>query len=185
MLGKYCHNQEFLKVTSTNSGSHGWRSLLIKRDLLENKLSWDIGDGKTTRVWQDPRLSFANQKMPIGPVPEDFQQQRVSELLLPNSTGWDKSKIQKLMPQYKNEILGIKPSKFEAPDILIWFGNSSGTYSKTSGYATVIKSIETNVSHNPLEKFSWHQSVWSNKTLLKSSFFSGKFYKETFQWDKY
>lgn len=35
LLGKYCHSSKFLETKCANSASHGWRSLLIGRDLLK------------------------------------------------------------------------------------------------------------------------------------------------------
>ncbi|CAA7058134.1 unnamed protein product [Microthlaspi erraticum] len=50
LLGKYCQYQNFLNVPITSSTSHGWRGILIGRDLLKTNLGRAIGDGKSTSL---------------------------------------------------------------------------------------------------------------------------------------
>lgn len=54
LFGKYCLDKDLLDVAVTNSCSHGWRSVLIGRDLLVQNLGWVIGDGTSVNIWTDP-----------------------------------------------------------------------------------------------------------------------------------
>ena len=46
LLGKYCRDEDFLTCGDRSSMSHGWRGILIGRDLLVRNLGWALGDGK-------------------------------------------------------------------------------------------------------------------------------------------
>lgn len=68
--------------------SHGWRSVLIGRDLLLKQLGWMIGTGEEINIWDDPWLSHSEQLRPIGPSPENYTTLKVSDFLLPDTTEW-------------------------------------------------------------------------------------------------
>lgn len=43
---KYFQDQEFLQATTPASCSHGWRGIMIGRDLIKEQLGWAIGNGE-------------------------------------------------------------------------------------------------------------------------------------------
>lgn len=47
---KYFHDQEFLHAKLPASCSHGWRGIVIGRDLIRDHLGWVIGDGQEARI---------------------------------------------------------------------------------------------------------------------------------------
>lgn len=54
LLGKYTKHTPFLECVSPAVASHGWRSILVGRDLLKKGLGWVVGNGENIRVWYDP-----------------------------------------------------------------------------------------------------------------------------------
>lgn len=70
LMGKYCHNQCFLKVPASSSCFHGWRGILAGRNLLLGNLGKTIGNGNTTNIWTDSWLSLDAQIKPYGPIHE-------------------------------------------------------------------------------------------------------------------
>lgn len=48
--GKYCNEKPFLEVEAATGCSHGWRGILIGRDLMAEHLGWAIGDGESVRI---------------------------------------------------------------------------------------------------------------------------------------
>lgn len=42
LLGKYCQSETFLNCTAPSAASHGWRSVLIGRDILVKQLGWMV-----------------------------------------------------------------------------------------------------------------------------------------------
>ncbi|CAA7019014.1 unnamed protein product [Microthlaspi erraticum] len=66
LQGKYCKDYSFLDVPTSTSSSHGWRGVLIGRDLLVEQLEKAIGNGQTT-LWNDSWLSHTSPIRPLGP----------------------------------------------------------------------------------------------------------------------
>ena len=110
LLGKYCHASSFLSCKVATSASHGWRGILIGRDLLLKQTGWIVGSGTSINAWNDPWLSFSEVLRPMGPPPEHLQSLRVSDLLLDDSSNWDHAKIDRFLPFHKEQILKIKIS---------------------------------------------------------------------------
>ncbi|XP_013594630.1 uncharacterized mitochondrial protein AtMg00310-like [Brassica napus] len=50
LLGKYCVHTSFLEVQPPSCASHGWRGLLVERDLLTRGLGWALGSGEDVGV---------------------------------------------------------------------------------------------------------------------------------------
>ncbi|XP_018515076.1 uncharacterized mitochondrial protein AtMg00310-like [Brassica rapa] len=83
VLGKYCPGGSILTATEASVMSHGWRSVLLGRDLLLKNLGWAVGDGKSINVWRDPWLSMSKQARPMGPPGEQAVDLTVADLMVP------------------------------------------------------------------------------------------------------
>ncbi|XP_048623688.1 uncharacterized mitochondrial protein AtMg00310-like [Brassica napus] len=116
MKGKYFPYQDLLQATAPNSCSHGWRGILIGRNLLRDHLGWAIGDGESASVWKDLWLSTSACECPIAPPTKDSEFIKVAGLFLSSEREWDAGKVQALLPHLKDNILSIKPSKKGGPD---------------------------------------------------------------------
>ena len=123
LLGKYYANESFLDVSDKTTESHGWRGILIGRDLIKPHIGWTVGDGKSIELWQDHWLSTTTQLSPMGPAPEHLAKLKVSDLIDQNRGDWDVEKIQAIIPHALDTILKIKISKTGAS---IWLNRSSG-----------------------------------------------------------
>ncbi|XP_056848923.1 uncharacterized protein LOC108820218 [Raphanus sativus] len=145
LTGKYCHKKSFLDVKVPAVCSHGWRSILHGRDLLQENLGKAIGNVIDLRVSD----------------------------LLTDSLQWNKERIDKLLPGFGHLIQQIKPSKEGVEDIYVWLPLTSGVYSTKSGYNSRNQSEGIATSQDmppnlslPLE-FSWIKDIWSVKTAPK------------------
>lgn len=163
--GKYCHTKTFLECPSPSSASHGWRGILIGRDLLKKGLGWSIGDGSKVRIWADPWLSLQTPQRPFGPPPEPTSDMVVKDLMLPSSKEWNPRAIRSLLPQYEDAIRAINLSKFNLPDSLIWLPEKSGVYTTKTGYHIAINSGLTKESSQ--SPFKWNSSIWRPKVAPK------------------
>lgn len=54
LQGKYWHGTDFMNAKCPANASHGWRSIIVGRDLLKKKLGWAVGDRKSIKAWSDP-----------------------------------------------------------------------------------------------------------------------------------
>jgi len=69
LRGKYFPDADFLQISAPASCSHGWRGILIGRDLIKDHVGWAIGNGEDINVWNEPWLSTSEWEAPLGPPP--------------------------------------------------------------------------------------------------------------------
>ena len=134
LRGKYCSKAPFLQVDTPKAASHGWRGILVGRDLLLTNLSKAIGDGESTRVWKDPWLNMDEPLRPVGPMQEVHQDLCVADLLCRETLELNIPKKLSILPQHLPEILRIKPSVTGATDSFMLLASRSGMYSAKSSY---------------------------------------------------
>lgn len=174
LLGKYCHSEMLMNCQASSASSHGWRSVLVGRDLLKQQLGWMVGSGESISVWNDPWLSNSEQMRPYGPAPEALQLLKVSDLIQQDTYEWDTGKIDQLIPFHKEKILKVKPNILRGDDSLVWLKNSTGEYSTRSGYLTITQEKAANLPQNPTTPTDWLPSVWNIKTAEKIKVFLRK-----------
>lgn len=170
LLGKYCLRSSFLQTTATKGCSHGWRGILVGRDLLTKGLGWALGSGSEVSIWTDPWLSTAEPVIPIGPPTQDTQTWKVNRLIDPVTKDWNVTLIKEIMPQYEEEIRKLIPSSFPSQDERVWLPNTSGVYSTKSGYAVA----KLCFGDDPIPNFDWKKCVWQVDTSPKLKHFLWK-----------
>lgn len=165
LLRKYAWNSSFLDCTTPSSVSHGWRSILVGRELLRKGLGWNVGNGESIRVWQDPWISCDKPITPMGPPTKAHSNLRVSDLLCPLTNQWDKENVKEVLPQYENQIMRIFTSSAPSLDKFAWLPDKSGAYNTRSGYSVgILASTENLTSQQPI---NWMKNVWNIKTAPK------------------
>lgn len=163
LLGKYCHTNSFMECSVASSASHGWRSIMEGRKVLNQGVGWLIGNGESIKIWRDPWLSTDRSLCPYGPVEKHHENKTVASLLNPFSNQWNWEAIRELFPAYENHIklLSLAPSKRE--DKLVWLLAKSGQYTTKSGYGiTSTLEIPEQVSN-----FNWQSNPWKLHTSPK------------------
>lgn len=80
LLGKYCHSSSFMKSSIPSNASHGWRSIMEGRKILEKGVGWLIGNGESIKLWKDPWLSTSEPSRPLGPPPLETTELKVKDL---------------------------------------------------------------------------------------------------------
>ena len=176
LTGKYCHKRSFLDAQTPAVCSHGWRSILYGRDLLQEHLGKAIGNGQNTKIWKDLWISLTSQTKPFGPIHESALDLRVSDLFTDNLQ-WNKDRIEKLLPDFSKQIQSLRPSKEGAKDIFVWLPLDSGIYSTKSGYksksqtTTFLGPQSTAIQPFPDLEFNWIKDIWSSKTAPKLKLF--------------
>lgn len=172
LTGKYCHKRSFLEAQLPAVCSHGWRSILHGRDLLQEHMGKAIGNGQTTKVWKDSWISLDNSIKPMGPVHESALDLRVSDLLTSDLL-WNKKRIDQFLPAFSTQIQGLRPSRKGAEDAYVWTPLTTGIYSARSGYNTTAQA--THCPSAPISQleaeFNWLKDIWSTKTSPKLKLF--------------
>ncbi|KAG7543566.1 Endonuclease/exonuclease/phosphatase [Arabidopsis thaliana x Arabidopsis arenosa] len=174
LKGKYYHSSDLLNVKCPGSASHGWRSILVGRDLLKKRLGWAIENGRTAKAWSEPWLSMSKVSQPMGPMPFEGKDLLVEELFEQDSVEWDQEKVLSTFPNYAKEILAIKPSRFGAPDRRIWLASSDGNYTTKSGYTIAREEKSDLEDQKENEGCNWLEEVWRTKASPKAKLFLWK-----------
>ncbi|CAA7048221.1 unnamed protein product [Microthlaspi erraticum] len=174
LKGKYFPETTFLDCGSSAGSSHGWKGIVIGKDLLKEKIGNVIGNGKSTSVWNDPWLSTKEPLRPMGPAPEQFKDMKVAELLLPLSRQWNEELINELLPHHKEEILCIVPGSFDLDDKLAWLPHKSGDYTVKTGYHVARARRPSTQSPTTVDEFNWITEVWDGKFAPKFKIFLWK-----------
>lgn len=178
LLGKYCPEESFLTCTDKTSSSHGWKGILIGRDLIVKNMGWVVGNGNSITVWYSPWLSLTEQEGPMGPAPEAEMNMTVSDLFLEETNEWDEGKLHQLFPQIEEQIKAIKPSLSGAPDKRVWLGTNTGEYTTKSGYQAAIKTKrEERGNIADINRIDWFKSVWKLTTAPKIKLFLWKVFQ--------
>lgn len=117
--------------------SSTWRSVGVGiKEVVLPKLSWVIGDGRSTQFWTDKSLYNTPLLESVSStLPEGYEDIRVSDLWR-NGTGWVFSQIMsyvadsmklKLTAVVLDNVTGAK-------DRLLWGENSDGIFTVRSAY---------------------------------------------------
>lgn len=179
LMGKYFPDSNILLAKESSVMSHGWRSVLLGRDLLVQKLGWVVGNGQSISVWNDPWLSTVMQERPMVPPGEQVQELKVAELMLPESCEWDVHKLHLHVPE--DQIQCIKPSQSGSLDKVICLGTKTGEYSTKSGYyfAVNMEDIRDEMANaaNLNVNFNWKKHIWDLDIAPKVRMFSWKLLK--------
>lgn len=80
-LGKYCHHDSLLTVNASSSCSHGWRGVLVGREVLRKGMGWIVGTCTSIKVWTNPWLSLESPMSPMGPPTEANASLSVADLI--------------------------------------------------------------------------------------------------------
>ena len=170
LFGKYCLHTPFLETPVATGISHGWRGILVGRDLLAKGLGWALGSGHNVDIWTEPWLSTSDPCVLMGPPTEGNKAWKVSNLINPASHDWDVKLIREHLPQYEEAIRRLIPSAFPLEDERVWLPNASGVYSTRSGYA-----IAKLCNGDALDRvFDWKKNVWMVDTSPKLKHFLWK-----------
>ena len=167
LTGKYCKDSSFLDSHTPASCSHGWRGILIGRDLIVKHLGWAVGNGESIQLWNDPWLETKKLERPMGPATEQTKDDLVKSLFQENSRMWDKEKIEATLPSAAPQIYGIKPSKEGAPDKRIWLKHSSGVYSTKTGYQAAVEGKTEEPTPREEGNYQWMRKIWDIKSPMK------------------
>lgn len=79
LLGKYCSSVSLMESSLPSRLSHGWRSILVGREVIRNGLGWIIGSGEKVPEWSQPWLSTTSPLCPMGPPPLLYKDWCVSD----------------------------------------------------------------------------------------------------------
>jgi hypothetical protein len=138
MKAKYYRHGSLIDMVFTNAASPGWRAIEYGPEHLKKGIIRRIGDGESVRVWRDPWLPRDASRRPLSEKGV-CRYTRVADFLLPDRT-WNVERVhQFVIPADVDVILGIRPSRRQENDFVVWHPTKDGVFSVRSAYHLAVE----------------------------------------------
>ncbi|KAK5845334.1 hypothetical protein PVK06_001506 [Gossypium arboreum] len=149
MKAKYFPKGDFMSAGVGFYPSYTWRSIWGARQLLEEGMGWQIGNGESVNIWNDSWLSRLGSGR-IRCQNMGLRVTQVSDLINKENNTWKPDIIQSLFEEEQlKRILTIPLANSRPQDALVWRGDNTGTYTVKNGYRWLITEGGTRI-HNEL-----------------------------------
>ncbi|XP_017625048.2 uncharacterized protein LOC108468690 [Gossypium arboreum] len=138
-------------------------------DLIIDGLVWQIGNGNSVNIWNDPWLpGHENNRLSVQSINTSWT--TVNQLIDFESSTWRKEVIRSLFDEDQaRRILSILLGCQSSHDLLVWKFEGSGTYSVKSGRLSVdVACLLCKETPEDSDHLLWNQELQSNQTRLKS-----------------
>lgn len=133
---------DFPNINTHKQGSNFWKGICNNWETFRSNLMWQIGNGETTRFWED---HWIFNEVPlinsiIQPLDDNLSQRRVSDYVNGNGN-WDRNTLAEFLPvDVLQKILSIPPPNISMPaDSLFWKHGPDGSFTTKSAYLAVKK----------------------------------------------
>ena len=134
----YFPDSTILEATLGNHPSQIWRAIIEGRDTLKQGIICRIGNGQSTRIWEDPWLPRDEMLRPYGSIHPN-PPIMVAELIDHTSATWNSQLInQVFMPMDASIILGIPVCTRNLQDFWSWNFETSGNFTIKFAYRMLV-----------------------------------------------
>ncbi|KAL9839821.1 putative ribonuclease H domain, reverse transcriptase zinc-binding domain-containing protein [Arabidopsis thaliana] len=170
--GLYYPNTTYLRANKGGHASYGWNSIQEGKLLLQQGLRVRLGDGQTTKIWEDPWLPTLPPRPARGPILDEDM--KVADLWRENKREWDPVIFEGVLnPEDQQLAKSLYLSNYAARDSYKWAYTRNTQYTVRSGYwvATHVNLTEEEII-NPLEgDVALKQEIWRLKITPKIKHF--------------
>jgi ribonuclease HI len=132
LKGRYYHDSDFLSATRKKHASQTWRAILAGREVLKLGLIKRIGNGETTKIWEDRWISNHFGGKPLT-LPDAQQANLVSDLLTASGQ-WNVELVRQIFYPVDAEAIIKIPLRNSVEDFLAWEPEKHGQYSVKTAY---------------------------------------------------
>ncbi|GKU89382.1 hypothetical protein SLEP1_g3524 [Rubroshorea leprosula] len=135
LKAKYFRRTDFLHSREAYSASLTWKGIWEARYILQAGCRRRIGNGRSTRVWEDPWLPGSSCFNVVTPRANGCEVEWVSELIDDVTHSWRRELVYQLFSEYEAQlVLSIPLSWRSLEDDWVWQHTREGCYSVKSGY---------------------------------------------------
>ncbi|XP_004296207.1 PREDICTED: uncharacterized protein LOC101297422 [Fragaria vesca subsp. vesca] len=135
LKARYFPSESFMEAEVAKGCSFTWRSILKGRDLLKKGLRFQVGNGESISVWDDPWIPLPYSFRPYSPPMEGTEELRVCDLIDPDTGDWNVWLLNELFMGNEVDIIArIALSNGGGEDRMVWHFDNKGVYSVKSGY---------------------------------------------------
>ena len=151
---------------------------MAAQHLVKRGLRWQVGDGRSIRVWQDQWLNTRSTYRVVAPERPGNQIAMVKELLREDGLEWDTELVRNLFfPQDVEAILSIPISVATTRDRMVWAEEKKGKFSVRSAYRLARECMAKGGSSGCSDQSMVHRvwkGVWSMNVPNKIKHFVWK-----------
>lgn len=132
---KYFPTCDFEKASIGNNPSFAWRSIMAAQGVVWKGLRWQVGNGKSIKIWKDKWLPTPSS-FKVSSPPVTLQEDTWVEVLIDANTGtWKQEVLNQVFLAHEAEIIsGIALSSNMQDDKQIWAPTTTGLFSVRSAY---------------------------------------------------
>jgi exonuclease III len=160
---KYFPQASFLNAQLGRRPSYIWRSFWNARSLLEEGLSWRVGNGKRIGIWTDKWVPAALGGYLQSPEGVLARNAKVCELLNTNTNWWNTPLISEIFTAEEAELIcGMAVSPRTGEDRLIWRCTKNGEFTVRSAYHLAKDKFEVDkgsCSNRDSNRLLW-KAIW-------------------------
>jgi hypothetical protein len=160
---KYFPQASFLNAQLGRRPSYIWRSFWNARSLLEEGLSWRVGNGKRIGIWTDKWVLAAPGGYLQSPEGVLARNAKVCELLNTNTNWWNTPLISEIFTAEEAELIcGMAVSPRTGEDSLIWRCTKNGEFTVRSAYHLAKDKFEVDkgsCSNRDSNRLLW-KAIW-------------------------
>ena len=132
---KYFPQGDFMLANLGNRPSYAWRSIALARKVLRLGLRWNIGDGCSVKISEDPWLPLSSSFKSISAQHVLDPKETVSILINEDSQTWNVDVINPLFSRWEAQIICAIPlPPRKKLDCLFWNDTKSGLFTVKSAY---------------------------------------------------
>ena len=132
---KYFPHGSFVEADMGRNPSYAWKSLMAAQGVVRKGIRWQVGDGKSIRVWCDKWVPKPSTYMVVSLETQSPWVILVKDLINRGIFKWDADLVNRCFnAKDASAILGIPLSSMGRKDRLIWVACNSGKFSVKSAY---------------------------------------------------
>ncbi|XP_028062862.1 uncharacterized protein LOC114266180 [Camellia sinensis] len=178
LKAKYYPHTSFLQAGVGSNPSFTWRSIFNARPLLEARLRWRVGDGRSIQIWGDKWVPQPHSFRVCSPTTTQLQGALVSDLINVERHCWDVTVLhENFLAMDVEAIQQIPLCCHGIPDMLVWHYTRNGLFSVRSAYHLQMNlSVrEVRGSGSDVQHVTWFwKRVWSLRIPNKIKVFAWK-----------
>ncbi|KAL5558347.1 hypothetical protein UlMin_034558 [Ulmus minor] len=162
LQGKYLRAASFNSVDALSTDSAFWKAIIQSKDSLLRGACYQIGDGASINIWEDPWVPNCQAFRPRA-SPDHIREACMVKDLFSHSGHWDTHKVRSIfLPEDASRILSIQLPIRPSRDYWCWLPASSVKFSARSFYLFVNNQRFADASNIP--KKIW-LSIWNANIL--------------------
>ena len=138
----------FMKAKELEFGSYVWKSILKGREVIQIGARFQVGNGKSIKIWQHHWLPIKHPPLVMSPIIESKENATVDCLIDENTGKWDAKMLEGILIPAEAELVKKIPlPQSQTKDVLYWPFTADGQYNCKFGYK-FLKDLEVDSELN-------------------------------------